>query len=143
MDHVPLEFQEVVVALMLHPNKPKKDNIESDTPCARGSMEDSTQCNLDFSMVELFSHVESCPGFPTHGLLLHAFPHLQIWPILVSPSRVARYIPGMQGQLDLLVVQLQSNVRIVPWIKGLNLMEAHLLLFGFVELVRCLLQVHC
>lgn len=44
--------------------------------------------------------------------------YLQIWlPVFVSPSGVARYIPGMQGQLDLLVVQLQSNVRIVPWIK--------------------------
>lgn len=51
VSHLLQEFQEVAVALMLHPIKPEKDNIESDTPCARGGgqiMEVSTQCHLDF-----------------------------------------------------------------------------------------------
>ena len=51
VNHSLPEFQEVVVVLMLHPNKPKKDNIESDTPCARRADQNragSTQCHLDF-----------------------------------------------------------------------------------------------
>lgn len=69
VNHLLQEFQEVVVMLMLHPNKPKKDNIESDTPCARGggqNMEVSTQCHLDF-----FHRVWTIFPFVTYSELFH------------------------------------------------------------------------